>query len=52
MTARELESTAKAVEEVFKGHSPYYVAEKYGMSPSALYRAVKRRDKDYFRRTK
>lgn len=52
MTARELTETAQAVEEVLKGASPYTVAPKYGMSPSALYRAVKRRDKDFSRREK
>lgn len=44
MPGRELPDTAKAVAEVLKGAPYYATAKKWGISPSSLYRAVKRRN--------
>ena len=53
MPGRELEATKDAVRHVIElGWSPYEAAQKFRMSPSALYRAVKRKKPRFFAKKK
>jgi len=49
MAGREHPDVTRAAEDVMLGYyGPYKAAEKWNVAPSSVYRAVKRRCKDFF----